>query len=61
MNVNDRKVEAIHKVLVHVLDPETHKDSKTDLSDIPLCSRLRSSTHLIQPTTAAWWGQHQKH
>ena len=44
MNVNDRKVEAIHKVLVQVLDPETHKDFKTDLSDIPLCSRLRSST-----------------
>ncbi len=44
MNANDRKVEAIHKVLVQVLDTETRTDFKTDLSDIPVCSRLRSST-----------------
>jgi hypothetical protein len=44
MNVNDRKVDAILKVLLQVIDPETRKDFKTDLSDIPLCSRLRSST-----------------
>ena len=46
MNVNDRKVDAIQKVLLQVLDPETRKDFKTDLSDIPLCLRTRSSTTL---------------
>ena len=44
MNVNDRKVDAIQKVLIQVLDPENLKDLKTDLSYIPLCSRTRSST-----------------
>jgi hypothetical protein len=43
-NVNDRKVDAIQKVLLQVLDPENLKDFKTDLSDIPLYSRTRSST-----------------
>ena len=32
-NGNDRKVDAIQKVLLQVLDPENRKDFETELSD----------------------------
>jgi hypothetical protein len=56
MNVNDRKVAAIQKVLTHVLDPKNDEEFRSDSPDIPVCARTRSSTTSFNTTDYSGMG-----